>query len=87
MRVILSSCKKFRAVIEEGGNRFQVSRRINEEGVGEILKGETAYPQYVFKPYNTDMVFTATELMDLSCLVSTCRLTLEPWLDPFQEPE
>ena len=84
MQIILSSCKKFRAVQQDGQSLFKVYNRTTEEEIGIIRKKEER-SHWVFIGVFSE--FNSTELMDLSCLVSTCRLSVEPWLDPFQEPE
>lgn len=77
MRIILSSCKKYRAVQQDDDiPLFEIIDRNYELVVGHIKPLSKVYKDHlrmVFYPVK-ESFFTATELMDISCLITTCRI-------------
>lgn len=79
--IILSSCKIFRANLING-DRYTVTSRKTEKSVGIIKKVDGFWKLCTVKT-----ALTGTELMDLATLVTTCKLTLEPWRDALTDPD
>lgn len=78
MRILLSSCKKFRAVQRNIDMPvFEIQDRKHGElivgYINPIKKKNPEESRWVFYP-EKDSFFSSVEMMDISCLVTTCRI-------------